>query len=130
MAYHLFVVDRLDRELDVAGLCVALLVAFVNGALAQGGTVLIPEGDPLVADPAFVHDVLGGIRPHATLAYGQPVAEAGLHLVQIDTDHWVENVTGLAACGVHAVVGSVANGSPLGRSSMPTSRKALQKKRE
>ena len=55
----------------------ALLVAFVNAGLAQGGTVLIPEGDPLVAEPAFVQGVLGEIRPHATLAYGQPVARPG-----------------------------------------------------
>jgi altronate dehydratase len=97
----------------------ALLVAFVNAALADGGTVLIPEGDPLVAEPAFVQGVLGDIRPHATLAYGQPVAEAGLHLVQTDTDHWVENVTGLAACGSHLVLGAVANGPEQGHPLIP-----------
>ena len=49
-----------------------------------------------------------------TLAYGQPVALAGLHLVQTDTDHWVENVTGLAACGAHLVVGAVGDGPQQG----------------
>ena len=97
----------------------ALLIALVTAALGGGGTVLIPEGDPLVAEPAFVRGVLGDIRPHATLAYGQPVAEAGLHLVRTDTDHWVENVTGLAACGAHAVVGAIANGPEQGHPLIP-----------
>ena len=53
------------------------------------------------------------------MAYGQPVAEGGLHLVQTDTDHWVENVTGLAACGAHAVVGAVADGPEQGHPLIP-----------
>ncbi len=90
------------------------LAALVNAALASGGTVLIPEGDPLVADAGFRSAVLGDTAPRATLAYGQPVALAGLHLVQTDTDHWVENVTGLAACGAHLVVGAVGDGPQQG----------------
>ena len=101
------------------GAVAALFVAFVTAALADGGTLLIPEGDPLVAEPAFRAGVLGDIPPHATLAYGQPVAEAGLHLVRTDTDHWVENVTGLAACGAHAVVGAVADGPEQGHPLIP-----------
>ena len=58
--------------------------------------MLIPEGDPLIADAGFRGAVLGDTPPRATLAYGEPVATAGFHLVQTDTDHWVENVTGLA----------------------------------
>ena len=43
--------------------------------------------------------------------------------MQTDTDHWVENVTGLAACGAHVVVGSVANGPEQGHP-LPISRPA------
>ena len=93
--------------------------ALVNAALASGGTVLIPEGDPLVADADFRAAVLGDTAPRATLAYGQPVALAGLHLVQTDTDHWVENVTGLAACGAHLVVGAVGDGPQQGHPLVP-----------
>ncbi len=95
------------------------LAALVNAALADGGTVLIPEGDPLVADAGFRSAVLGDTAPRATLVYGQPVALAGLHLVQTDTDHWVENVTGLAACGAHLVVGAVGDGPQQGHPLMP-----------
>jgi altronate dehydratase len=90
------------------------LAALVNAALASGGTVLIPEGDALIADAGFRAAVLGGTPPRATVAYGEPVALAGLHLVQTDTDHWVENVTGLAACGAHLVVGAVGDGPQQG----------------
>ena len=76
--------------------------------------VLIPEGDPLVADAGFRGAVLGGTPPRATLVYGEPVATAGFHLVRTDTDHWVENVTGLAACGAHLVVGAVGDGPQQG----------------
>ena len=95
------------------------LAALVTAALGEGGTVLIPEGDPLIADAGFRAAVLGGSTPRATLAYGEPVALAGLHLVQTDTDHWVENVTGLAACGAHLVVGAVGDGPQQGHPFVP-----------
>ena len=76
--------------------------------------MLIPEGDPLIADAGFRRAVLGDTPPRATLEYGEPVATAGFHLVRTDTDHWVENVTGLAACGAHLVVGAVGDGPQQG----------------
>ena len=97
----------------------AVLADLVQAVLADGGTVLMPEGDPLVADVSFRREVLGETAPRATLAYGQPVEEAGLHLVQTDTDHWVENVTGLAACGAHVVVGAVGDGPQQGHPLIP-----------
>jgi altronate dehydratase len=39
--------------------------------------------------------------------------------VQTDTDHWVENVTGLAACGAHLVVGAVGDGPQQGHPLIP-----------
>jgi len=72
-----------------------------------------------VADAAFRSAVLGTVAPRATLAYGEPVTLAGLHLVQTDTDHWVENVTGLAACGAHLVVGAVGDGPQQGHPLIP-----------
>jgi altronate dehydratase len=109
-ALTLGVISAGAPEVPVASSLAALVVA----ALADGGTVLMPEGDPLLADAEFRAAVLGDVAPRATLAYGQAVALAGLHLVQTDTDHWVENVTGLAACGAHLVVGAVGDGPQQG----------------
>jgi hypothetical protein len=53
------------------------------------------------------------------VAYGQPFAEPGLHLVQTDTDHWVENLAGLGACGVHAFLGLVGESPQQGHPMLP-----------
>lgn len=95
------------------------LSALVSSALSEGATVLVPEGDALVADPVFRAAVLHGVAPHATLPYGEPVRWAGLHLVRTDSDHWVENVTGLAACGAHLIVGAVGDGPQQGHPLVP-----------
>ena len=70
--------------------------------------MLIPESDPLLANPAFRSGVPGPIIPHPTLAYGQPLVQPGLHIVASETDHWVENLTGLGACGAHLVLSVVS----------------------
>src|SRR5262249_47772445 len=77
--------------------------------LAAGGPVLLPEGDALLADASFRGHVLGKIVPHATLANGQPFERPGLHVVATDSDHWVENLTGLGACGARLFVGLVTD---------------------
>jgi altronate dehydratase len=89
----------------------AVLGAVARAVLVAGGSVLLPEGDALWAQPAFSTAILGSSAPRPTLAHGQPLEHAGLHAVQTDTDHWVENLTGLGACGVHVMVGLV-HGSP------------------
>ncbi len=80
---------------------VAALVTVARQILHRGGSVLIPESDPLLADRRFSTALLGERPPHATLLYGQPLATAGFHIVASETDHWVENLTGLGACGAH-----------------------------
>jgi len=95
------------------------LAALAMAILDAGGTVLVPEGDALLAAPVFRDTVLGGVTPRATLAYGQPFAESGLHLVATDSDHWVENVTGIAACGAHVVIGDVGDSPQQGHPLIP-----------
>lgn len=83
------------------------LANVARAILADGGSVLVPEGDALLARPAFVHPVLGatGLRP--TLNYGQTFATPGLHIVATDTDHWDENLAGLGASGVQVFLGLI-----------------------
>ena len=80
---------------------VAALVTVAQHILHRGGSVLIPESDPLLADRRFSSALLGDRTPHATLLYGQPLATPGFHIIASETDHWVENLTGLGACGAH-----------------------------
>ena len=83
------------------------LARLTQHILVAGGSVLLPESDPLLASPEFRESVFGDVTPHATLAYGQSFTVPGLHIVATDSDHWVENLTGLGACGAHGFVGLV-----------------------
>ncbi len=103
---------------------VGALAAKVLGELAAvvvtgGGSVLVPEGDVLLAHAVFRTRVLGPVVPRATLAYGEPLVRAGFHVVATDSDHWVENLTGLGACGAHLFVGLVADTPQQGHPLLP-----------
>ena len=90
------------------GPAAAAALARVAGAiLAAGGSVLLPEGDPLLAAAGFRSAVLGAVPPRATLAYGQTLTAPGLHLVATESDHWGENLAGLGGCGAHLFFGLV-----------------------
>ena len=84
-----------------------------------GGSVLLAEGDPLLAAGPFRAALLGETAPRATLAYGEPLTAAGLHVIASETDHWVENLTGLCACGAHLAVGLVRDHARQGHPMMP-----------
>jgi altronate dehydratase len=97
----------------------AAFAAVVIAVLHDGGSVLIPESDPLLANAAFRDGVLDSIPPRATLAYGQPLTQSGLHLVATESNHWVENVTGLGGCGAHLVLGLVSDTAQQGHPMLP-----------
>jgi altronate dehydratase len=95
----------------------AALAGLVHAVVGAGGSVLLPESDPLLGQATFCGDVIGDIRPEPSLAYGEPLREEGLHVVATETEHWVENLTGLGGCGVHLIVtvvgGQTQPGHPL-----------------
>ncbi|MEO7597455.1 MAG: UxaA family hydrolase [Opitutus sp.] len=97
-------------------------LAFANVAraiLAKGGSVLVPEGDALLAARAFREAVLDGAVPHSTLAYGQSLTEPGLHVVATESEHWVENLAGLGGCGAHLFIGFVGDTPQQGHPMLP-----------
>ena len=63
--------------------------------------------------------LLGDTPPHATLAYGQPYTTAGFHVVATESDHWVENITGLGGCGAHVILGLVGDTAQQGHPMIP-----------
>ena len=76
-----------------------------------GGTVVVPDNDALLEYPAFMRRLEDGtISP--TLSYGEPASVPGLHVMETQTAHWVETLTGLGAAGVELVVAGVG-GPPL-----------------
>ncbi len=103
----------------VGGLAATVLGELAHCVLAGGGSVLVPEADALLADSIFRARVLGAVVPHATLAYGQPLERPGLHVVATDTVHWVENLTGLGACGAQVFVGLISETPQQGHPLVP-----------
>jgi hypothetical protein len=67
----------------------------------------VPEGDLLLRHAVFRGGLIGAGPPRATLAYGEPVRVRGFHVVATETEHWVENLTGLGGCGAHLFLGVV-----------------------
>lgn len=117
---------------DLGALCLGLLTAAATTpatatALARvtrsivrgGGSVIVPESDPLLANAHFVGVVLGSASPHATLAYGQPIERPGFHIVASETDHWVENLTGLGGSGAHLALTVVSRHPQQGHPLLP-----------
>jgi altronate dehydratase len=101
---------------------VAAAAAFARAAekiLRAGGSVLLPENDPLLGSAAWREPLLGSAPVRATLAYGQPLMQPGLHVVATESTHWVENVTGLGGCGAHAIVGLVHHRAQQGHPLVP-----------
>ena len=97
----------------------AALAAVALAVVGAGGSVLLPESDALLAHATFRSALLGDRTPHATLAYGQPFAHPGLHVVASETEHWVENLTGLGGCGTHLVLTVVSEHARQGHPLLP-----------
>ena len=93
--------------------------ALSRAVLAGGGSILLVESDPLLADLAYRTAVLGPTPPHASLLYGQPVTRPGLHVIASETDHWVENLTGLAGSGAHLALTVVRDHAQQGHPLIP-----------
>ena len=81
-----------------------LILDVVNG----GGTVVVPDNAPLLGHPSFIR-LLADCPIKPTLAYGESFAVPGLHIMETQTTHWVETLTGLGASGVELVVAGVGS---------------------
>lgn len=82
------------------------LAGLTQAIAGAGGTVVVPQTASILSADAYLQDVLAApvAGAEVTLAYGQAAEEAGLHVMEAPTDHWVETVTGLAATGVEVVL--------------------------
>jgi hypothetical protein len=97
----------------------AALAALTRAVVEAGGSVLVPESDPILADAGYRTAVLGSVPAHATLAYAQQPEGRGFHIVASETDHWVENLTGIGASGAHLFLTVVSQHSRQGHPLLP-----------
>lgn len=69
----------------------------------QGGTVIVPQGSPLLTTPAFTRELFDS-PPAPTLPYGGIAAKPGFHVMESAGTHLVEALTGLGACGAELLL--------------------------
>lgn len=81
--------------------------AAILRTIAAGGTVFIPDSDPLLQVGGALRAAVGENRLRCSLAYGQSTDAVGLHIVSTETNDWAENLAGLGACGAHLILGGV-----------------------
>ena len=89
---------------DVSEALSHLTLDVVNG----GGTVVVPDNAALLLHPAFLRRMVDAAAS-PTLTYGESASVPGLHVMETQTTHWVETLTGLGAAGVELVVAGVGS---------------------
>jgi altronate dehydratase len=88
------------------------LITVCSGVVSAGGTVVLPANDALLRCPEFRRSLLQHADAwHATLAYGQPVPQSGLHVMHAPTDDQSETVTGLGGTGVELMLAGIGAGT-------------------
>ncbi|MDA0745240.1 MAG: UxaA family hydrolase [bacterium] len=66
----------------------------------HGATLVIPDSDSLLENDIFRTQTFVEAPATPTLAYGQPARRPGFHVMETQTGHWVEILTGLGGTGV------------------------------
>ncbi len=110
----------LMTDATISNATAAGLAALAAEVVNNGGTVMVPETDALLAARAFIGPLLGGAAPRSTLSYGEPLRRPGFHVVETETMHWVENLSGLGACGAQVFLTVVGRTSRQGHVMLPT----------
>jgi altronate dehydratase len=88
------------------------LAQLAKAIVNAGGTVVIAENSELLNTKAFRERVLDEEDAQPSLAYGEHVRLNGFHIMETQTEHWVETATGLAATGIEVII-ALVNRQPM-----------------
>ncbi|MFN8453328.1 MAG: UxaA family hydrolase [Anaerolineae bacterium] len=89
----------------VTSTAAASLAEVTRAIVSAGGTVVTPGESPLLAEESpYRAETLGDHPSRPSLAYGQPFTQPGFHIMETQSGHWVEMLTGLAASGVELIL--------------------------
>lgn len=90
---------------------VAAFARLTQMIVAAGGTVVVPEDDPLLHS-AYAQQLGLQNHPLPSLNYAQALAAPGFHIMAMPTGDWGEILTGLGAGGVEIIVSAVERALP------------------
>jgi altronate dehydratase len=109
----LMTADNVDEQTAIS------LAAITKQIAAAGGTLIIPDDDPLVVNDAFVGalQITPGEPP--TLAYARQPAQPGFHLMANTGSQWLETLSGLGATGVEILLALVTRRTQPGHPFIP-----------
>lgn len=75
--------------------------------IAGGGTVILPDNDPLLKNDGYVQSVLVNSDVHTALDYAQLVTQSGFYTMFTPSRQWGEILTGLGAGGIEIILAHV-----------------------
>ena len=81
------------------------LARFTCEAVGSGITLIVPDNATLLSQEAYLNPTFAkSTAPQATLAHGQKPQESGYYIMETQTDHWVETLTGLGGTGAEIMI--------------------------
>lgn len=84
----------------------------IETVLGAGGTVIIPQNDPVLRTK-HIRQLLRGPQPvEPSLDYAQVPGQSGLHIMHLPTGDWNEILTGLGATGVEMMLAFLQHPMP------------------
>lgn len=120
------------RETDPAALTVGILTEgrvsntasamfaiLVRRLVDAGARVVIPDNSAMLISASFSDSVLENASPGPSLGYGQTAKRPGYYVMETQTDHWVETLTGLGGTGAQILIAHVAEHPMQGHPMLP-----------
>lgn len=81
------------------------LALFTRQLTGAGVGVIVPDNASFLSNSDYTQPVFGGTTaPAPSLAHGEQPMEQGFHIMETQTEHWVETLTGLGGTGVEIII--------------------------
>jgi altronate dehydratase len=91
----------------ISDLAAQTLTQLSHHLIGAGATLIVPDNATFLQHPIYLSEVLGTTAADPTLAHGQQTNESGYYIMDTQTDHWVETLTGLGGTGAQILAAYV-----------------------
>ena len=86
--------------------------------IGAGATLIVPDNATLFVKPSY-REILNNRAPEACLSHGEQPKNSGYYIMETQTDHWVETLTGLGGTGVDLILACAGEHSLQGHPLVP-----------
>lgn len=97
----------------------AMFATLVCRLVVTGARVVAPDNSALLSSAPFSDAVLKNESRGPSLGYGQTAQRPGFYIMETQTDHWVETLTGLGGTGAQILIAHVAEHPMQGHPMLP-----------